>query len=119
MRKTYTPEQKAAAVASVLAGNTHSFVSKQMGIPIGTVLAWVHDVKPPTDIAIEKAIAEVCLLDQFYEQALIGFIATSKLLQDNEYLRKYPPSEIAVLFGVLADKWLFLLERGGRAGNAT
>lgn len=113
MRKSYTPEQKAAAVASVLSGNAAEYVAKQIGAPAGTIRAWVHDLAP-TDVATQKRVVEENLIDRFYSEALRGFIAAAELLQDTEYTHKHPPGENAILLGVLADKWLFLLERGQR-----
>ena len=113
-RNTYTSEQRATAVASVLSGVSAETVAKQVGAPSGTVRAWVHDYAP-SDVATLKRVESEDLIDRFYSEALTGFIATAQLLQDAKYTRKHTPSENAILFGVLADKWLYLLERGQRA----
>lgn len=107
---------KAAAFAALLAGQSISSVAEQYNIPRGTVANWASKARHPErhpdseDARIMKRerIGEL-ILDN-----LEAMLETTKemvnVVKDREWLTRYSPSEVAVLFGVISDKTYRILQ---------
>jgi transposase-like protein len=112
-RTSYTPEQKAAVLAALLAGQSISQASEQFGIPLGTVNAWSSRQRPQMqpnapNALVKKEMGDLIL--EYLRQVLTTLTAQQRVFADEEWLRKQPASELAVLHGVSADKAFRLLE---------
>ncbi|MDR3707488.1 MAG: hypothetical protein P4L33_04250 [Capsulimonadaceae bacterium] len=60
------------------------------------------------------------LISEFVSTALAALIEMSKVATDPAYLRRYPPQQIALLYGVMADKVARIIEAtsGGEVSEA-
>jgi transposase-like protein len=111
-RTTYPDEIKAAAMAALLAGQSISTVAEKYKIPRGTVAAWAGRergaMRSETDSGQRERIGEL-IVDN-----IEAMLETTKemlhVLRNEKWIEKQAASEIAVLFGVIADKTYRLLE---------
>jgi transposase-like protein len=119
----YDPELVARVVAMVLAGQSISSVAREYRIPKGTVSAWVKrqgSVLEAGEAAVgEGGVATVAtqkkerigdLIIDNLEAQLEATRAIARIVQEGEWIRKQPASELAVLFGVISDKSFRILE---------
>jgi transposase-like protein len=111
MASRHTEETKAAAMAALLTGQSVSGVAREYKLPKGTVSDWrrsvVHKVQtgepaPPTTL-------DDLLLD-YVRENLITLCEQAKVFRDSEWIKKQPASSAAILYGVIADKTIRLLE---------
>lgn len=105
----HSDEVRAAAVASLLAGQSLRSVARDFGIGRATIIAWRDQAGiGPTTVGPHKRgdIGErvVALLDQI----LATLRAQALAVDDPAWLKGYSPAEVGTLFGVLADKAIYL-----------
>lgn len=105
-RREYTEETKGAVMAALLTGQSVSSVARQYQIPKGTVNGWKRQAGA---VATQKEGIGDALLG-YVADAIATLRAQLRVCADENWLRRQPASEIAVLHGVLADKTIRLLE---------
>lgn len=110
-RQEYSTETKAQVMAALLTGQSVSSVSKEYKIPRGTVANWSADREDKlkqTDPNTKKQIGD--MLVKYLQGSLIALARQTEVFGNEEWLKKQPASELAVLHGVIADKSIRLLE---------
>lgn len=110
-RQSYSEETKAAVMTALLTGQSISQVAAAYRIPEGTVKRWsaaARDQLEPVRSAKKERIGTLLLA--YLETALETLEKQVKIFADEEWLKKQPASELAVLHGVVADKSIRLLE---------
>lgn len=111
-RRAYSPEEKAAALAALVAGQGLDEVARDYKIPVGTLKAWRHYSEGPVDpeLAIAKRERVGELLMEYLEANLSCLTAQIQVFRDPEWLRKQDAHQAAIIHGVMADKATRLLE---------
>lgn len=109
-RQSHSDETKAAVMAALLTGQSINEVARAYQIPRGTVASWSREISRPSiqDDTQKRAIGD--LLIGYVKESLHTLQAQVKAVGDEEWIKKQPASEIAVLHGVIADKTIRLLE---------
>lgn len=118
-RTTYPDELKAQAMAALLAGQSISVVAEKYKIPRGTVASWASRergaLRSETNSGQRERIGDL-IVDN-----IEAMLETTKemlhVLRDKDWIEKQAASEIAVLFGVIADKTYRLLEALPNGGD--
>lgn len=108
---TYTPEVKASVVTAWMAGASLNQLVAQFKVPKTTVARWVSDLERIAP-APSPGPKKISLVDLSYELATESFnaaIAILRLAQDRAWLEKQNANDLAILFGVNADKLYRLL----------
>lgn len=100
-------EVKAKAMAMLLEGHNAVYVSKTLGISYPTVRRWQME-DPELSAAASMRIGEMVINN--LEESLNATSAIAKHAMDKEWLMKQSAQELAVLFGVLTDKSIRVLE---------
>lgn len=108
---TYTPEVKASVVTAWMAGASLNQLVTQFSVPKTTVQRWTKGLER---VALERTTEPKTrtLADLASELAAESFnaaIAILRLAQDREWLDKQNANDLAILFGVNADKLYRLL----------
>jgi len=112
-RGRYSEEVHAACVAALLAGQDITAVAGEYNVPEPTLRSWKHRARrdgadpivPETD---RTEIGQ--LLIAYMKDVIAAMRKQTVVFGDEEYLRKQPAGELAVLHGVIADKTVRLLE---------
>lgn len=116
-RRTYTPEQIAAALAALeLNGGALRQTAREFGVPVMTLASWrgaVHTYVQETKSWPDR-IRE--LWEQCLEAGLRASIAIAEQAQDRAWLDRQNAHDVAILAGVLQDKARLLTEAARRAG---
>lgn len=117
MAKQYTPELQGQVMAALLAGQSVSSVAKQYNIPKGTVSGWKRQAQSLVEsegvagVATQKRERIGQLIIDNVEAELETMIAMQKnVFTDREWLKQQSASELAVLYGVIKDKAIRVLE---------
>lgn len=116
MRRTYSEDVRAAAMAALLAGQAVSKVAKEYDIPAGTLKSWKQRMGGPA-VATEKKEAIGDLLMDLLEQNVRSLIAISEVTSDHGYLKEQSGAELATLFGVKHDKAIRMIEALNRSSG--
>jgi hypothetical protein len=110
--RAHDDQTRASVMAALLAGQAISEVARQYRLPEGTVHTWarqLHGVQPKNEEEFSELIAD----------CLRTFLSTLRIqagqCQDTDWIKKQPASELAVFFGVLADKTFRILEAADSA----
>ena len=121
----YSPDLIAKVVAAVLEGQSMSAVAREYRIPKGTVSSWVkrnvdlapisgapegggRELRDPKKENRRERIGDLIIDNLEAQLNATKMMATA--IQDEDWIRKQPASEIAVLFGVISDKTFRILE---------
>lgn len=121
----YNPDLIAKVVAAVLEGQSMSAVAREYRIPKGTVSSWVkrnvdlapvsgvvdgggRELRDPKKENRREQIGDLIIDNLEAQLNATKMMATA--IQDEDWIRKQPASEIAVLFGVISDKTFRILE---------
>ncbi len=110
----YSEHIKAQAMAALLAGASYTQVAQQFGVPTGTLKSWKRrdvaglDEPDASGATTKRRIGQLLL--GYLEDNLTTLQAQAVVFRDEEWLKKQPAGEAAVLHGVLADKAIRLLE---------
>jgi transposase-like protein len=108
MSNQYSPDQKAAVIAALLAGQSVNSVAREYMLPKSTVSRWKNEPTVPNDGTQKKAVGEL-VLD--YLRANLAALRTQTVMFSNmDWLAKQNAADIAVLHGVMTDKAIRLLE---------
>ena len=109
---THSSETKARALAALLMGERPAVISRNLGVPEGTVRSWKCRLKKQPDATLKKrgSIAFGELLMEHLETSLHSLIAQSKQMADPEWIHRQPAGELAVLFGILFDRTMRVFE---------
>lgn len=109
-RTEYPDEVKAQVMAALLTGQSISFVAKTYKIPFGTIASWSRNLPRPHRLSSEKRERIGELIIDNVEAELETTIAMQDVFQDKTWLKKQSASELAVLYGVIKDKNMRVLE---------
>ena len=114
-RKKYDPETKPAAMAALLAGQSVSSVAKEYKIPPGTAMFWNSEARAQigsagNPIAIQKRELLGTLIIEGLEANLKAGKVLAKHFENPVWLNQQSAEGLAVLYGVLSDKAVRLLE---------
>lgn len=114
-QRQYSDEEKAAALAALLEGQSVRYVAKEYNIPMGTLKYW-RGKNTPSTVDPKKAEEIGDLLLEYLRSNLTALQAQAKQFADPQWLSQQGASEAAVLHGVMTDKAIRLIEAMGRAG---
>lgn len=101
---------KAAVMAALLEGQSINYCVKQYKIPRGTVATWSRNLPRNHTVSIEKRERIGELIIDNVEAELETLIAMQNVFTDQKWLRRQRASELAVLYGVIKDKNMRVLE---------
>lgn len=108
-----SPEEKAAALAALLAGQSVDQVAAEYKIPGGTVKSWLREVnaiRRAEDVVNGRSAIGDLILD--YLAALL--IAVKEIVnlvsQNPEWILRQDASQLAIFLGVLTDKLMRIVE---------
>ncbi len=111
-RTDHPPEVKAAVIAALLTGQGVSEVAREYKLDHSIVSKWKSKLSAQTITEIHAKKGEH--LDNLVYgclcKALNALDAMAETASKNEYLEKQPANELAVLYGVMADKVVRILE---------
>jgi hypothetical protein len=112
-------------MAALLAGERPAVVSRDLGVPGGTVRSWKHRLKNGTVATLKKGDFGKLLLEHL-EASLRSLITQAERLADPGVLEGMRAGELAIFFGAHFDRTLRILElapsifgapRGQQEGN--
>jgi transposase-like protein len=116
MTRDYTPEVKAAVMASLLAGQSVSSLAKEYNLPKGTVSGWRRQAETiaangVATVATQKKQDQIndLILDVIVAQ-LKSQVAMAEHAGDKRWLTLQDASAVAMLMGVENDKVFRLLQ---------
>ena len=114
--RRYGPEVKAKVMGELAAGRSPPDAAKAHGISLSTAQKWKKELPESVVVTQESVIkAELSrLVPKFAEEAFKSLIFMTRLAQDEEWLKRYSPSEVAILGGVIADKLFRVLDSASR-----
>lgn len=114
-RNQYPEELKAVAMAALLSGQSINVVAEKYNIPRGTISAWAtrerNAMRGNDSLITEDQQERIgALIIDNVEAMLETTKEMMDVFKEKAWLRKQSASEVAVLFGVIADKTYRLLE---------
>lgn len=110
-RREYSDETKAQVMAALLTGQAVSKVADDYRIPYSTVGNWAKDARGLIrDSSIQKRERIGELVVDNVEAALEATRALANVFADETWIRKQEAAQLAVLYGVLSDKTVRVLE---------
>lgn len=121
-RGRYSEEVHAACVAALLAGQDITEVAGAYNVPETTLRSWKHRARQAgaEPIVAESDRAEIGqMLIAYMKEVIAAMRKQTVVFGDEEYLRKQPAGELAVLHGVIMDKAIRLLEALEGNGDET
>lgn len=105
----HSEETRSAVLAALVAGESASRVSRQFSVSRTTVLTWrdqagigATPVRPERREAINERV--IALLDQILDTLR----AQAAAFNDPAWLKEHTPTEAGTLWGILADKAIYL-----------
>lgn len=120
-RKKYSDELKANAISMLFAGNTASYVSKQLKIPVGTLRSWKAEVNGSrssnSEIATQKKGVLGELILGVLEKQLILLQTIADTAANPEWIEKQAADDLAIFYGVITDKSQRLIEAMSGGNN--
>lgn len=109
----YAEEIKARCLAALLAGQSPALLSREFGIPIGTLKSWksrqLRGESVATVATDERAAIGALLLD-YLAETLLTAKAQQRMFRNEEWVHKQSAAEIATLHGISVDKAVQLLQ---------
>jgi transposase-like protein len=109
-RNEYNDATKAAVMAALLSGQSINYVAREYKIPRGTVASWSRNLARNHTVSTEKRERIGELIIDNVEAELVTMIAMQNVFTDEKWLKRQRASELAVLYGVLKDKNMRVLE---------
>ena len=118
-RHEHTPEQKAQVIAALLAGQSVSAIARQFKVDRTTVHRWraAAGLNGTTLLQQEKRGEIDDLVGNLLRTIIETLQIQAQQCQDKEWIKRQPASELAVFFGVLADKAFRILEAADASGG--
>lgn len=108
--RVYDEATKAAVMAALLEGQSINFVAKEYKVPRGTIASWSRNLPRNHTVSSEKRERIGQLIIDNVEAEFETMIAMQDVFTDQEWLKKQSASELAVLYGVIKDKAIRVLE---------
>jgi transposase-like protein len=109
-RVVHDEATKAAVMAALLTGQSINYVAKEYKIPRGTVASWSRELQRDHTVSYEKRERIGELIIDNVEAELRTMIAMQNVFTDEKWLKRQRASELAVLYGVIKDKNMRVLE---------
>lgn len=110
MARKYSPEVKAAVMAALLQGQSVSSLAKEYEIPKGTISNWKNYDGVHKNRTQKKQEEIGGLLIELLHTNLVTLRKQSEMFQNEKWVTKQAASDMAVLYGVVTDKSIRLLE---------
>ncbi len=109
--KPHPPETKAAVLAALVTGESVSEVARQFKVSRTTVSMWRDSaqINDSTAVVREKRDDLGELVYGLVEESINTMVAQLRFARDPEWLARQNAADLAVLFGVTADKATRLL----------
>lgn len=107
MVNVIAPEIKAKAIALLLDGNNAVFVSKETGISQPTIRKWARETPEVGEATADRIRS---LIVHNLETQMEATAAIAEHAKDKEWLMQQDAQQLAVLYGVMTDKSLRILE---------
>lgn len=102
---------KAAAMAALLAGQGIGEVAKSFKVPRTTVNDWYREASGLTEKNRHKKGSRIAeLVEALLETNLETLRLQSASFRDEAWFKGHPPSDVAILHGVVADKTFRILD---------
>lgn len=101
---------KAAVMSALLTGQSINYVAREYKLPRGTVAQWSRDLSRVRTGTYEKRERIGQLIIDNVEAEFETMIAMQDVFTNEEWLKKQSASELAVLYGVIKDKAIRVLE---------
>ena len=108
MSNQYSPDQKAAVLAALLAGQSINSVAREYNIPKGTISYWKNSDVGRENQTQKREVGDLVL--DYLRANLSALRAQTIMFSDMGWLAKQNAADIAVLHGVMTDKAIRLLE---------
>jgi hypothetical protein len=122
--KPHSEELRAAAVAQFLAGASPLAVAAALNLPTRTAYDWYNElsVEEAALCTLVREERRANLLDGYLAANLNALTVQAGVAADENYLKRFPPQQLAILHGVMADKAariveVFLRTDSGLAGR--
>jgi transposase-like protein len=117
--KAHSEETKAAVLAALLTGQGVNEVARQYELDSSVVSRWKKQLPAEQlqQVATEKRDEFGDLLAGYLRTNLVTLQVQSEFFRNEEWLKKQPASDLAVLHGVVTDKTIRLLEAAERAAD--
>jgi len=106
----YDEATKSAVMAALLTGQSINYVAKEYKIPRGTIASWSRNLQRNHTVSTEKRERIGQLIIDNVEAEFETMIAMQDVFTDKDWLKKQSASELAVLYGVIKDKAIRVLE---------
>ena len=111
-QRKYTDAQRAMVIASLLAGNTPSYVAKEMDMPLPTVKSWkakiptelIHSISQKNELNLAGKVVELL------NAQLDMMLTQTRAMSDVEWVHSQTASDMAILFGTSYDKIMRIAE---------
>lgn len=113
-RSTYSPKEKAEAIAMLLAGETPIDIEAKLGIPDSTVYDWAKELGGIEALRTGRLDE---LLYNSVKETLETLAAQSRFARNEQWLEKQTANDLAILYGVLSDKSVRVLAAIERASQ--
>ena len=107
-------------MAALMAGQGVSEVAREYNLDSGLVSRWKQGLSTEElqQVAVENSRRIEGLLLGYLEANLTALKAQASLAGDISYLKQFPPQQLAVLHGVMADKAVRLIEAASASSGA-
>ncbi len=108
----HSDETNVAVEAALLTGQGVSEVARAYNLPKSTVSRIKNELLPAQleQVGTEKGKRIEALLFKYLKKGLKALGKQSELAADLSYLKQFPPQQLAVLHGVMADKMVRIIE---------
>ena len=107
----HSEEVRAAVLAALLAGQSITKTAAEYGLNKATVIAWRDAAGLGTSWVEPEKRAEIGgMVADWLASTIRTLRAQADAFDDPKWYKRHAPSEAAVLYGVLADKGIRLLE---------
>ena len=118
-RREISPEEKAAVMGALMAGQSVSAAARQYKISRNTIVRWraAAGLDNGASISQEKRDELGDLIGDVLKAILGTLRIQAEQFRDREWLSRQPASELGVLFGILADKAFRILEAAETAAD--
>lgn len=115
----HSDETNAAVEAALLTGQGVSEVAAQYKLPKSTVSRIKNEMLPEqlAQVGTERGERIEQMLFDYLAANLAALKVQAGVAADEKYLKQFPPQQLAILHGVMADKGIRLLEAAGAAGE--
>lgn len=116
----HTPEEKAAVLAALLAGQGVCEIAEQHNLTVSQVSSWKNELTSEQITAIQTKNREEFeeLIRVFVREALTTMACQVRFFRDERWLRSQDAAAAGTLFGITTDKVVRLLQANQAAIEA-